>query len=56
MHMDSKPAFQDPIPEVEGQPKYEADDGPLTDEQDRWIREKSSATNVSDDEFTERLF
>jgi hypothetical protein len=37
-------------------PAYEADNGPITEEQDRWIREKSVATNVSDGLFTERLF
>lgn len=35
---------------------YEPDDGPLTDEQIAWIREKSKATNIPEESFTQCLF
>lgn len=35
---------------------YELDDAPLTPEQIQTIREVSSATNISDERFTEKLF
>jgi transcriptional regulator with XRE-family HTH domain len=37
-------------------PKYEQDDGPLTTDQLRAIRNASSATDIPEDRFTERLF
>jgi len=35
---------------------YELDEGPLTPEQIQKIREASSATNISDERFAEKLF
>ena len=35
---------------------YELDDAPLTPEQIQTIREVSSATNIPDERFTEKLF
>lgn len=35
---------------------YEEDDGPLTEEQIKAIREASAATDTPDENFTERLF
>ena len=37
-------------------PKYEQDDGALTEKQIRAIRELSPATKTPDEKFTERLF
>lgn len=37
-------------------PKYELDDGPLTHAQIESIRSASSATDIPDERFTERLF
>lgn len=37
-------------------PAYEKDDGVLTSDQLRSIREASTATNTPDESFTERLF
>lgn len=37
-------------------PRYEQDDGALTDDQIRSIRAASSATNIPEERFTERLF
>lgn len=37
-------------------PKYELDDGPLTPDQISAIRAASSATNIPEERFTERLF
>ena len=37
-------------------PKYELDEGPLTAEQREAVRKASPATNVPDEDFTERLF
>lgn len=37
-------------------PKYELDDGPLTDAQISAIRAASPATNIPEEQFTARLF
>lgn len=37
-------------------PLYEEDDGALTNDQIRAIRNASSATNIPEERFTERLF
>lgn len=37
-------------------PKYEEDDGPLTDAQISAIRSASTATNIPEEHFTARLF
>ncbi|WP_282348061.1 hypothetical protein [Pseudomonas sp. PS01301] len=37
-------------------PKYELDDGPLTDAQHAAIRAASRATNIPEERFTKRLF
>ena len=37
-------------------PKYELDDGPLTAEQIAAVRAASSATDIADGRFTQRLF
>ncbi|MBS9425452.1 hypothetical protein [Photorhabdus caribbeanensis] len=37
-------------------PHYEKDDGPLNDEQICTIREVSAASDIADDNFTQRLF
>ncbi|MCW7549949.1 MULTISPECIES: hypothetical protein [Photorhabdus] len=37
-------------------PHYEKDDGPLSNEQICAIREASAASDIADDNFTQRLF
>ena len=37
-------------------PRYDKDDGPLTDDQLRAIRDASPATNTPDESFTDRIF
>lgn len=37
-------------------PKYELDDGPLTDAQIAAIRSATQATNIPEERYTERLF
>lgn len=37
-------------------PRYELDDGPLTDAQIAAIRSASPATNIPEERFTQRLF